>query len=115
MTAQQLPTKWNDLVGTDLFSTSVYVDDGRGRIDAFIDDYNAPRLEDLQNTAQRFVALLLASARQALLDAERCVSARAWRVGVYGLKRVGERFALGVDIIANCHNDDSSLSRCSED
>lgn len=74
-TAQELPTKWNDLVGTDLFSTSVYVDDdGRGRIDAFIDDYNAPRLEDLQNAAQRFVALL-ASARQAILDAERCVSA----------------------------------------
>ena len=71
-----MPAKWNDLVGTDLFSTSVFVDDdGLGRVDAFIDDYDAPRLEDIQNAAQRFVGLLLASAREALLDAERSVSA----------------------------------------
>jgi hypothetical protein len=74
--AHELPAMWNELVGTDLFSTSVYVDnDGLGRVDAFIDDYDAPRLEDLQNAARRFVVLLLASAREALLDAERCVSA----------------------------------------
>jgi hypothetical protein len=74
--ARELPTKWNDLVGTDLFSTSVFVDDdGVGRVDAFVDDYEVHRLDDLQETAHRFVSLLLASAREALLDAERCVSA----------------------------------------
>jgi hypothetical protein len=74
--AQELPTQWNALVGTDLFSTSVFADDdGVGRVDVFIDEYEAYRLDDLHSAAKKFIALLLAAAREALLDTERCVSA----------------------------------------
>jgi hypothetical protein len=74
--AQELPTRWNDLVGTDLFGTSVFADDdGVGRVDVFLDEHEEHRLDDLQNAAKKFIALLLAAAREALLDTERCVSA----------------------------------------
>jgi hypothetical protein len=37
---QQLPNRWNELVGTDLFHTSVFADaDGLGRVDVYIDEY----------------------------------------------------------------------------
>jgi hypothetical protein len=74
--AQELPTRWNELVGSDLFDTSVFADaDGHGRVDVYIDEYEEHRLDDLQSAAKNFVSLLLATAREALLDTERCVSA----------------------------------------
>ena len=74
--AQELPTRWNELVGSDLFGTSVFADaSGHGRVDVYIDEYEEHRLDDLQNAAKNFVSLLLATAREALLDTERCVSA----------------------------------------
>jgi len=74
--AEELPTRWNELVGTDLFGTSVFADDdGVGRVDVFVDEYEERRLDDLQSAAEEFIELLLATAREALLDTERCVSA----------------------------------------
>jgi hypothetical protein len=73
---QQLPDLWNELAETDLFDTSVFADaDGIGRVDVYVDEYEEHRLDSLQSGAQRFVSLLLATAREALLDTERCVSA----------------------------------------
>lgn len=73
---QELPDRWNELVGTDLFDTSVFADaDSHGRVDVYIDEYEEHRLDDLQSAATNFVSLLLATAREALLDTERCVSA----------------------------------------
>lgn len=72
---RQAAAIWNGLVGTDLFSSSVHVNaEGIGRVDVFIDDFDLPRLDDLEQAARRFIHLLLACAREALLTAERCVA-----------------------------------------
>jgi glycine/D-amino acid oxidase-like deaminating enzyme len=66
---------WNGLVSTDVFRSNVYVDeDGSGRIDVLVDEYEGYRLDDLELPARFFVESLLASAREALRAAEQCVS-----------------------------------------
>lgn len=66
---------WNGLVSTDVFRSNVYVDeDGSGRIDVLVDEYEGYRLDDLELPARLFVESLLASAREALRAAEQCVS-----------------------------------------
>jgi hypothetical protein len=58
---------WNGLVSTDVFRSNVYVDeDGSGRIDVLVDEYEGYRLDDLELPARFFVESLLASAREAL-------------------------------------------------
>src|SRR6478752_4482802 len=72
---KRMASTWNDLVGTDLFRSNVYVDeDGKGRVDVLVDEYEGYRLDDLELPARSFVEALLASAREALRAAERCVS-----------------------------------------
>lgn len=73
--AQTMASEWNALVGTELFRSSVYVDDdGAGRVDVLVDEYEEHRLEPLEHAAREFIGRLLACAREALLAAERCVS-----------------------------------------
>jgi hypothetical protein len=72
---KRMASTWNDLVGTDLFTTSVYVDEeGNGRVDVLVDEYEGYRLDDLELSARSFVEALLASAHEALRAAEQCVS-----------------------------------------
>lgn len=74
--AQTMAGEWNALVGTELFTSSVYVDDdGAGQVDVLVDEYEEHRLEPLERAAREFIGSLLACAREALLAAERCVSA----------------------------------------
>ncbi len=66
---------WNDLVGTDLFRSSVFVEeDGNGRIDVLVDEYEEHRLDGLESSARSFVESLLTSAREAVRATEQCVS-----------------------------------------
>lgn len=73
--SQRMADTWNGLVSTDVFRSNVYVDeDGSGRIDVLVDEYEGYRLDDLELPARFFVESLLASAREALRAAEQCVS-----------------------------------------
>jgi len=73
--AQRAANTWNDLIATDLFRTNVYVEeDGSGRVDVLVDEYEGHRLDNLELAARLFVEELLASAREALRAAEQCVS-----------------------------------------
>jgi hypothetical protein len=73
--SQLLADTWNGLVGTDVFRSNVYIDeDGNGRVDVLVDEYERHRLDDLERSARLFVEALLASAREALRATERCVS-----------------------------------------
>lgn len=74
-TAQTISSEWNALVGTELFRSSVYVDDdGSGQVDVLVDEHEEHRLEPLEHAACEFIKRLLACAREALLAAEHCVS-----------------------------------------
>lgn len=74
-TAQTMSSEWNALIGTELFRSSVYVDDdGSGQVDVLVDEYEEHRLEPLEHAACEFIKRLLACAREALLAAEHCVS-----------------------------------------
>ncbi len=73
--SQHMAGTWNGLVGTDVFRSNVYVDeDGNGRVDVVVDEYEGHRLDDLELPARLFVEALLASAREALRATEQCVS-----------------------------------------
>lgn len=73
--AQTMAGEWNALVGTELFRSSVYIDnDGAGQVDVLVDEYEEHRLEPLERAAREFIERLLACGREALLAAERCVS-----------------------------------------
>lgn len=73
--AQRVADTWNGLVSTDVFRSNVYVDEnGCGRIDVLIDEYEGYRLDDLEVPAHQFVESLLACGREALRSTEQCVS-----------------------------------------
>lgn len=73
--AQTMTREWNGLVGTELFRSSVYIDDdGAGQVDVLVDEYEEHRLELLERAAREFIELLLSCSREALRAAERCVS-----------------------------------------
>ncbi|WP_168991304.1 hypothetical protein [Mycobacterium attenuatum] len=70
-----MASAWNELVGSELFRSSVYVDDdGMGCLDVLVDEYEEHRLESLERAAGQFVDALLGCARAAVLAAEHCVS-----------------------------------------
>lgn len=73
--AQNMASEWNALVGTELFRSSVYVDDdGAGQVDVLVDEYEEHRLEPLERVAREFIERLISCGREALLAAEHCVS-----------------------------------------
>ncbi|MEH3137693.1 MAG: hypothetical protein PGN30_22130 [Mycolicibacterium neoaurum] len=73
--AERMASRWNDLVATDLFRTNVHVDDdGNGRVDVLVDEYEGHRLRDLEVHARAFVDALMTSAREALRATEQIVS-----------------------------------------
>lgn len=73
--AERMASTWNDLVATDLFRTNVHVDDeGNGRVDVLIDEYEGHRLRDLELHTRAFVDALMTSAREALRATEQIVS-----------------------------------------
>ncbi|WP_319446146.1 MULTISPECIES: hypothetical protein [unclassified Mycobacterium] len=73
--AQTMASEWNALVGTELFRSSVYLDDdGAGQVDVLVDEYEEHRLEPLERAAREFIERLLLCGREALRAAERCVS-----------------------------------------
>lgn len=73
--AREMAGEWNDLVGSELFGSNVYIDDyGIGYLDVLIDEYEGYRLEPFEGAAGRFADALLGCAREALLAAEQCVS-----------------------------------------
>jgi hypothetical protein len=75
LAAKRMASTWNDLVVPDLFRINVYVDDdGNGRVDVLVDEYEEYRLDDLELSARSFVEALMASAREALRAAEKIVS-----------------------------------------
>ncbi len=80
-----MASAWNELVGSELFRSSIYVDDdGMGCLDVLVDEYEEHRLESLERAAGQFVDALLGCARAAVLAAEHCVS-RPLRSGPYRL------------------------------
>ncbi|WP_078291603.1 hypothetical protein [Mycobacterium sp. D16R24] len=73
--AERMAITWNDLVTPDLFRTNVHVDDdGNGRVDVLIDEYEGHQLDDLELHARAFIDALMASAREALRATEKIVS-----------------------------------------
>lgn len=73
--AQTMASEWNALVGSELFRSSVYIDDdGAGQVDVLVDEYEEHRLEPLERAAREFIERLLLCGREALRAAERCVS-----------------------------------------
>ncbi len=73
--AERMASTWNDLVAPDLFRTNVHVDDdGNGRVDVLISEYEGHHLDDLELHARAFIDALMASAREALRAAEKIVS-----------------------------------------
>jgi hypothetical protein len=72
---REMAGEWNDLVGSELFRSNVYIDDdGMGYLDVLIDEYEGYRLEPFEDVARRFADALLGCAREAVLAAEQCVS-----------------------------------------
>lgn len=72
---ERMASTWNDLVATDLFRTNVHVDDdGNGRVDVLIDEYEGHRLRNLEVHTRAFIDALMTSAREAVRAIEQIVS-----------------------------------------